>query len=102
MQYIVIAYDGTDEKALKRRLAAREEHLKSIEKRMKTKEHLYGAALLDDDGKMIGSIMIVDYPSREELDNWLKVEPYVLENVWQDIEIKPVKIPDIFMELSGK
>lgn len=100
VQYMVIAYDGTDEKALERRLAAREEHLKSIAKRMKAKEHLYGAALVDDAGKMIGSIMIVDYPSRDALDNWLKEEPYVVGNVWQEIDIKPVKVPDIFLELN--
>jgi len=100
MQYLVIAYDGTDEKALERRLAAREEHLKSIAKRMKNKEHLYGAALLDDAGKMIGSVMIVDYPSKEALDEWLKEEPYVVGNVWQKIDVKPVKVPDIFLELN--
>lgn len=100
MQYLVIAYDGTDDKALERRMAAREEHLKSIAKRMKAKEHLYGAALVDDTGKMVGSVMIVDYPTREALDEWLKVEPYVVGNVWKKIDIKPVKVPDIFMELN--
>lgn len=99
MQFIVTAYDGTDEKALERRLAAREEHLKSVEKRFKSGEHLYGCALLDDEGKMIGSVMIVDYPSRAELDNWLKVEPYVVGNVWQRIDIKPAVVAPIFMEL---
>ncbi|HBV87540.1 MAG TPA: hypothetical protein DEF42_13015 [Desulfosporosinus sp.] len=99
MQYIVTAYDGADENALERRLAAREEHLKSVEKRFKSGEHLYGCALLDDEGKMIGSVMIVDYPSRAELDNWLKVEPYVVENVWQRIDIKPTAVAPLFMEL---
>ncbi|MGG3889755.1 YciI family protein [Metabacillus fastidiosus] len=97
MQYIVTAYDGTDEKAIDRRLAAREEHLKSVERRFKEGQHLYGAAILDDEGKMIGSMMVVDYPSREELDNWLKVEPYVTGNVWNKIEIKQCKVASIFM-----
>ncbi|HHW31601.1 MAG TPA: hypothetical protein GXX20_08015 [Clostridiaceae bacterium] len=99
MQFIVIAYDGTDEKAMERRLKAREEHLKSIEKRFKAGEHLYAAAILDDDGKMIGSMMVVDYPSRKELDEWLKNEPYVVGDVWRKIEIKPCKVPPMFMEL---
>ena len=49
------------------------------------------AALLDDDGKMIGSVMIFDVDSREELDALLENEPYVTGNVWQDIEIKACK-----------
>ncbi|WP_373566092.1 hypothetical protein [Mesobacillus foraminis] len=43
--------------------------------------------------------MVVDYPSREELDKWLKEEPYVVGNVWQNIEIKPCRVAPIFMEL---
>lgn len=99
MQYIVSGYDGTDEKAIERRIAVRDEHLKSVEKRFKIGEHLYGAAILDDTGKMIGSMMVVNYSSREELDKWLNDEPYVVGGVWQKIEIKPCKIAPIFMEL---
>ena len=98
MQFIITAYDGTDEKAVERRLNVREEHLKSIERRFNAGEHLYGAAILDDEGKMIGSVMIVEYPSREELDNWLRVEPYVVSNVWQKVEIQSCKVAPIFMK----
>ncbi|MCM3567940.1 YciI family protein [Neobacillus mesonae] len=99
MQYIVTAYDGTDEKAIERRLTVREEHLKSVEKRFEEGHHLYGAAILSDEGKMIGSMMVVDYSSREELDNWLKVEPYVTGDVWRKIDIQPCKVASAFMEL---
>jgi uncharacterized protein YciI len=99
MQYIITGYDGTDENAIDRRLMAREEHLKSVESRHKEGQHLYGAAILDEEGKMIGSMMVVDYPSREALDDWLKVEPYVVGNVWQKIDIKPCKVAPIFMKL---
>lgn len=99
MQYIVTAYDGTDEKAMDRRLAVREEHLKSVERRFKTGEHLYGAAILDETGIMIGSMMVVEYPSRKELDMWLKDEPYVVGDVWRKIEIKPCKVAPLFMDL---
>lgn len=102
MQFIITAYDGTDKNALERRLTAREEHLQGVEKRFKEGEHLYGGAILDDEGKMIGSMMVVEYPSREELDQWLKVEPYVTENVWQKIGVKPCRIAPIFMGLYEK
>ncbi|MCM3214605.1 YciI family protein [Niallia taxi] len=98
MQFVVTAYDGTDENALERRLRARAEHLKSVEKRFKEGNHLYGAALLDDTEKMIGSMMVVDYPSKEALDEWLKEEPYVTGNVWQRIDVLPCKVAPIFME----
>lgn len=100
MQYIVMAYDGTDEKAMDRRMAVREEHLKFVEQRFKEGEHLYGAAILNDEGKMIGSMMVVDYPSREELDNWLKNEPYVRGKVWQKIDIQPCRVAPIFMGVN--
>ena len=98
MQFIVTAYDGTDEKALERRMAAREDHLKSVERRFQAGEHLYGLALLDDEGKMKGSMMVVEYQLREDLDNWLKVEPYVIANVWQKIEIQNCRVAPIFMK----
>lgn len=97
MQFMIMAYDGTDEKALDRRLAVREEHIKGVEENVKAGRHLYGGAILDDEGKMVGSMMVVDYPSREELDQWLKDEPYVVGDVWREIDIKPFRVPPIFM-----
>lgn len=97
MQYIVTAYDGTDEKALERRMVAREEHVRTIEREFKSGAHKYGAAILDESGKTIGSLLVVDYPSRDELDNWLKFEPHVVGNVWQRIEIQPCKVSSIFL-----
>ncbi|PWW32199.1 hypothetical protein DFO73_101462 [Cytobacillus oceanisediminis] len=99
MQFIVTAYDGKDEKALERRLSVREEHLQGVERRFKEGEHLYGGAILDEEGKMIGSMMVVEYPSREELDQWLKEEPYVTEKVWQKIDIQPCRVAPAFMKL---
>lgn len=99
MQFVIIAYDGTDEDALKRRLAAREAHIALGDKMVAVKKHLYGVALLGDDDKMIGSVMVVDFPSREELDAWLAVEPYVVGNVWQKIEVKPCRIGPSFLRV---
>ena len=92
MQFIVIAHDGEDDGALARRLAAREQHLAVSTAAVKTGEQLVGAALLDDAGKMRGSVMIVDYPSRKEVDEWLAGEPYVTGGVWEKIEVHPCKI----------
>lgn len=41
---------------------------------------------------MIGSMLILEFPSHAELDAWLGVEPYVIGDVWREIEISPVKV----------
>ena len=93
MQFIVIAYDGTDEKAYERRLAVREDHLKSAKELYDTGKWIYAAAILNDDGKMIGSMIVCDYQSREELqEQWLNNEPYIKGNVWKRIEIKHAQV----------
>lgn len=56
-----------------------------------------GVALLNEDGQMIGSVMILNYPSRKELDDWLRIEPYVINNVWEKIEITPCKVGSTFL-----
>ena len=96
MQFLVIAYDGKDEKAMDRRTAARAAHLAGIEKMKAEGKALYGVAILDTQEKMIGSVMVADFPSRADLDSWLKIEPYVTGNVWQKIEILPCRVPPLF------
>jgi len=96
MQFLVIAYDGTDEKALDRRMAAREAHLAGIQKMKAEGKALYGAAILGVGDRMAGSMLVVDFPSRAELDTWLKAEPYVIGNVWQKIEVLPARVPPLF------
>ena len=92
MQFILLAYDGTDTQALERRMKVREEHLGKIDILKKTGEFLCGGAILDDDGKMIGSMIVYDYPDRQALDQMLKNEPYFTENVWEKIEIRPFRM----------
>lgn len=90
MQFLVIAHDYKE--GLKKRLAVREEHIKLGDKMVAAGKHLYGVAILDDKGQMRGSAIVVDFPSRKELDDWLKIEPYVTGKVWEKIEITPCKL----------
>lgn len=101
MQFLVIGYDGTDDKATDRRMAAREAHLAGVLKMKEAGTAIFGIALLDEQEKMIGSVMAMDFPSRTELDAWLKDEPYVRGNVWQKIDVFPARVPPLFMP-SGK
>jgi hypothetical protein len=89
-QFMVIGRDGSDAQA--RRLAARPAHFAGIEGMVAKGEIVSGSAILDDGGNMVGSVVIAEFPSRAELDAWLAREPYVTGGVWQDIEVKPVRI----------
>jgi uncharacterized protein len=45
---------------------------------------------------VIGSMYILEYDSRAELGKWLEIEPYVIGDVWRDIEIRPVCVGPSF------
>jgi uncharacterized protein YciI len=95
MQFILIAYDGTDADAESRRLGVRQEHLGKIGNLKKNGEFLLGGAILNDEGKMIGSMIVYEFPDREALDERLKEEPYITGGVWKKIEIRPFRLAKI-------
>ncbi len=99
MQFVIIAYDATDTDAINRRMAARDAHTKAIAQARAEGKMLCGAALLDDAGKMIGSNIILNFPSRADVDAWLAVEPYVVGKVWDKIDVIPAKLGDSFKDL---
>ena len=92
MQFVVIAHDYKDSKALERRLAVREEHLKYADEMHKQGKWLFASALLDNEGKMNGSIIFCDYENEDQLrKEWLNNEVYVTGKVWEKIEIRKAK-----------
>jgi uncharacterized protein YciI len=97
MQFIVIARDYKDKDTLNRRMKVREDHIALGDQMVSKGRALYGVALLDDKGTMNGSVYIVDFPTRKELDKWIKIEPYVVGKVWEKIEIIPCKVGPSFV-----
>ena len=96
MQFIVTGYDYKDERALERRLAAREKHLKFAKEMFDTKKWLFAAALLDDNGNMNGSVIACDFENEQELHNqWLDNEAYVKGKVWEKIIIRKAKVANL-------
>ena len=88
MQFLIKAYDGPN--MLEKRMEARPRHLEGMSR---LSEHIICAGgLLDEEGKMKGSALIMDFDSRSELDIYLAAEPYVLENVWQKIEVESMNV----------
>ncbi len=96
MQFLVIGYDGTDEKAPERRLAVREAHLAGVTKMKEEGKAIFGVAILNDREQMIGSSLVVDFPTRADVDAWLKTEPYVTGGVWKKIEVLSARVPPMF------
>ncbi len=91
MDFLVIALDGADSGALDRRMAAREDHLAGIRK-LKEQGHLIaGGAILNDDGNMIGSTVILDFPDRESVEKCVAEDPYTKGDVWRDVTIRPFR-----------
>jgi len=41
---------------------------------------------------MKGSALIKDFENRKELDDYIANEPYVVEKVWEKIEIEPINV----------
>lgn len=99
MQFMLLGYDGKDDDALGRRLAVREQHLAFGDRLITEGKMLFATAILDDDNKMIGSMLVLEFPSRAELDAWLEIEPYVTGGVWREIHILPVKVGPSFIGL---
>ncbi|MBV9730245.1 MAG: hypothetical protein JO309_12745, partial [Pseudonocardiales bacterium] len=81
MQFMLLGYDGKDDDALDRRLAVREQHLACGDRLIAEGKMLFATAILDDDNKMIGSMLVLEFRSRAELDAWLEIEPYVTGDV---------------------
>ena len=91
MQFLLIAYDGTDDAAPGRRQAARPAHMARVSKLKKAGHIRIGGAILDDDGNPIGSAVVFEFESRAELDRMLGQDPYTTEGVWRDITIQPYR-----------
>ena len=96
MQFIVIAHDRPN--VLEKRLSVRSQHIAMGDK-MRAEGHYHmGVALLNDANEMVGSVMIVEFPTRDAVDAWLKVEPYILNKVWDRYEVIPCNIGPTFLK----
>lgn len=89
MLFLVIAHDGTDEGALARRLAVREKHLERSGKLKEVGTQLVGAAILDENERMVGSAMVLEAENEDALRALLAQDPYSAGDVWRRFQILP-------------
>ena len=97
MQYMIKAYDGKN--TLERRLAVRPRHLENMAK--VPGKVICAGGLLDGEGKMKGSVLIMDFESKELLQRYLDSEPYIKEQVWGNVEVEPMNVVIVNGEKVG-
>jgi uncharacterized protein len=94
-QYIMHAWDGTDEQALERRMNNRPAHFENARKLKATGNFIMGGAMLNDEGKMIGSTMVMQFETKEQLQQWLDTEPYITGKVWEKMDLRSFRVADV-------
>jgi len=85
MQFVVIAYDYKNS-GLERRLAVREKHIKLAEEMRLNGQFIFGGHFRNEKNQMIGSIMFFEFPSRKELDDWLKRQTFECKFINMNIQ----------------
>ena len=88
MQFLIRAHDGRD--MLEKRMSVRPRHLENMMKL--SKAVVCGGGLLNEEGKPIGSAMVMEFESKEQLDAYLASEPYIQEKVWETVEVEPINV----------
>ncbi len=97
MRFLIKAIDGAG--MLEKRMEVRPRHLEGMQKLGK---HIVCAGgLLDEEGKMKGSVLILDLADRAALDAYLASEPYIQENVWEKVDIESVNVVIVNGEKVG-
>ena len=91
-QFIVIARDFKDAECIHRRLAVRPDHLAHAAESFEAGKIVMGGALVDEEGKMNGSVMVVDLPSKQAADQFICGDAYVMGRVWEKWEISEFKM----------
>ena len=97
MGYAVLAWDGEDEGAPARRMAARDRHLGVITEWARDGRLALGVPLFTAEGRIAGSLMVLSVPDRAGLDAYLAAEPFNQgapgrDRVWQRVAAHPFRI----------
>lgn len=96
MYYVIIGEDHPG--SLEKRLAVRPSHLARLEQ-LKDEGRLLAAGpfpAIDspDPGPagFSGSLIIAEFASLEQARQWAEADPYLLEGVYRNVEVKPFKL----------
>lgn len=84
MLFAFINWDGSDGCLLREELrSAHSKYLRAASERM-----AFAGPLFADDGKtIIGSLLVLDFSTRQEADTWMREEPYVKAGLYSSMSI---------------
>tara|TARA_B110000211_G_C13699371_1_gene386731 strand:+ start:134 stop:433 length:300 start_codon:yes stop_codon:yes gene_type:complete len=95
MWYAIISEDV--ENSLAQRLAARPAHLQRLQE-LKDDGRLFAAgphpaidSLEPGEAGFTGSLVIAEFPSLTEAQQWADADPYIAAGVYQQVTVKPFK-----------
>jgi len=94
-QYLITAYDHAHDGALQHRMDVRPHHLDAIREMKRNGNYLLGGAILNEEGDMIGTTMILQFENEAELQAWQQGEPYITQKVWETVDIKPFRVAEV-------
>jgi uncharacterized protein YciI len=97
VRFLVLAWDVPGDDGVARRDAARPAHATAIRELWEQGSVIVGAGMLDDDGVIRGSMVVVDYPTRDDVDAYLASEPFATEGVWERVEVHTLFLPDFYL-----
>lgn len=86
MTFILIAHDKPG--ALEIRKANREAHLAYLKE---TDVGTFGGPMLDAEGNMCGSMLVLDVPDMAAAEAWAANDPYAKAGLFASVEIKGFK-----------
>lgn len=86
--YLLKAYDYPDENTRQKRSSFRDEHLRKIHRYRHDGLIIDAGALLDDDERIIGSLIIFQAETLQQIKSYLAEEPFVTENIWEEVDIR--------------
>lgn len=75
---------------LDKRMEVRPRHMEGMKNL--GKQIIAAGGLLDEEGRMKGSALVMELPDRAALDKYLAEEPYVVKGVWQKIEVETMNV----------
>ena len=88
MQFIIKALDGKG--MLEKRMEVRPRHLEGM--KQLGERIVCAGGLLDEAGKMKGSVIVMEAKDRAEVDAYLASEPYIQEQVWEKVEVEVMNV----------
>ena len=101
MKFSVIAWDVRGPEGVALRDEFRDAHMEMITRRFEAGEVVLGAGFYDDEGRVRGSLVVLDLPSRADVDAYLEEEPFMTHGLWATVEVNELKIPDFYLERLG-